>query len=149
MHSVNHAVVGMGIALVLPPTIGLPAAFLSHYVLDMLPHYGIPGNEGYKALFRHKTTFVMVAADIVGLAILAILASSQSWYVFVAIILALLPDIMWPYRYFLFERINKKPPKEDPLTHFHIWIQWCERKWGVFLEIPLATILIIGVWKLT
>jgi len=146
MHIVNHAAVGAGIALLVQqPALALLLAFLSHFVLDALPHYGIRGDEGYTALFKLRRTVVMVAFDIIGVAILTALLWGQAWYVFAAALLAISPDTIWLYRYFGFERFGKKPPKPGPITRFHQKIQWGERTWGVLIEIPLALCLLIVV----
>lgn len=145
MHTVNHAVIGVSIALVTKePVIALPAAFLSHYLLDALPHYGIRGDEGYKLLFKHWQSYLMVAVDIVGLAILILLIQGQPWYVFGSVIAAVLPDGAWVYRYFVHERKGRKF-KGNALTRFHNWIQWGERRWGIFLEIPFASLFLYGI----
>lgn len=148
MHAVNHAAVGAGIALaVKQPVLALPLAFVSHYALDALPHYGIRGDEGYRSLFRYRRTYLMVAVDVLGLLALAAIIRNQAWYVAAAAVAALLPDIAWPYRYFLFERKGVKPQR-GLLTDFHNNIQWGERLWGIFIEIPLALLLIAGISQL-
>jgi hypothetical protein len=146
MHIVNHAAVGAGIALLVQqPALALPLAFLSHFVLDALPHYGIRGDEGYPALFKLRRTVVMVVFDIIGVAILTALLWGQAWYVFAAAVLAVSPDTIWLYRYFGFERFGKKPPKPGPITRFHQNIQWGERLWGVYVEVPFTIILLLLV----
>ncbi|MBA2279107.1 hypothetical protein H0V99_01535 [Candidatus Saccharibacteria bacterium] len=149
MHTVNHAAVGAGIALLLPPQIALPLAFLSHFVLDGLPHYGIAGDEGFKNLFKHNRTDIMLLVDVVGVVTLIVLAFGQSWYVLAGMIAAVSPDFMWLYRYFLYERHGNEPPKAGPITRFHQKIQWCERLWGIYIEAPLAALLVFMVIKLT
>ncbi len=140
--------VGAGIALILQePLLALPLAFLSHFVLDSLPHYGIVGDEGYYAIIKYPQTKVMVALDLVGSIVLLILLRNQPWYVFAAMFLAVSPDFIWLYRYFWFEKKGKKPPLPGPLTKFHQKIQWGERIWGVYVELPVALILITLIWR--
>lgn len=38
----NHAAAGGLLATVLPLPLAILAAFISHFVMDALPHYGIP-----------------------------------------------------------------------------------------------------------
>ena len=147
MHTVNHAAVGAGLALILPPAAALPLAFLSHFVLDALPHYGVQGDEGYAALFKHKRTNLMVLVDIVGFIILLLIVAGSPWYVYVAMALAVAPDLAWPYRYYFFEKRGKKPGN-GLVINFHKSIQWCERSWGIFIEIPFAAVALYGVSKL-
>ncbi len=145
MHVVNHAAVGAGIALIAKdPVVALPAALVSHYALDALPHYGIRGDEGYSALFKHRRSYLMVMVDVTGLLLLLLLVWGQAWYVYGAIVAALLPDIAWPYRYVRYE-IRRKKPKNSILTRFHQRIQWGETLQGIYLEIPLALALLTGV----
>ena len=54
----NHMVTGAVIALVVKqPALALPLAFLSHFVLDALPHYGERGEE---QMFSRLTRAVIV-----------------------------------------------------------------------------------------
>ncbi|MFZ1324307.1 MAG: hypothetical protein WAQ57_04090 [Candidatus Saccharimonadales bacterium] len=43
---------------------------------------------------------------------------------------------------------GKKPPKAGPITRFHKRFQWRERDGGVFIEIPVASILLLAIWRL-
>ena len=149
MTIINHAVVGAGIALLIKqPLLALPLAFLSHFVLDALPHFGIVGDKTYEIIFKLKRTYLMVLIDIVGIIILTLLLWGQAWYVFVAAFLAVSPDFMWLYRYFGFERFGKEPPKPGPITRFHQNIQWGERIWGIYIEIPVTIILLVSIASL-
>lgn len=146
MHTVNHVGVGAGIALLSGrPEVALPLALASHYVLDALPHYGISGDEGFTALFKRGRTWPMVVVDVIGTILLLVLLIGQAWYVYAAAFLAVSPDFVWLQRYYGYERFGKKPPKAGPLTQFHQKIQWCERPWGIYIEIPLAILLIVLV----
>jgi len=144
MTIINHAAVGAGIALLVKqPLLAVPLAFLSHFFLDAFPHFGIVGDSTYEKIFKFKRTYVMVLIDFLGVLVLTVLLWGQPWYVFASALAAVSPDAMWLYRYFGFERFGKKPPKPGPLTRFHQKIQWGERLWGVYLEVPITIFLLI------
>jgi hypothetical protein len=137
----NHLLVGAAIATVVKqPLLALPLAFASHFVLDALPHFGY-NNGGYKALLKHRMTFVMLLLDIVGVTLIALTFGLSQAMVWAGAILALSPDLEWPYRYLLFERKGKTPP-ETALTRFHERVQWCERPWGFWIEIVFFIVVL-------
>jgi hypothetical protein len=149
MHTVNHVAVGVSIALLIKqPTVALPLAFVSHFALDALPHYGLPGPEGYKELFKRWQTWIMFTVDILGTLFILTLIRSEEWYVFAAAFLATSPDLIWIYRFFWFERFGKKPPAPGWLTRFHMRIQWLESPKGIIIEIPVTIFLIWYIWQL-
>lgn len=113
------------------PMLVLPLAYLSHFLLDALPHYG---HDGYGEAFRHKETLIMELLGLIGIAVL-LSAGVYGWNLaLLAAAVAVSPDFEWPIRYFLFERKGKAPFK-TPLTWIHKKIQWCERNWGIFVEV--------------
>lgn len=137
----NHALVASLIAVTIKdPVIVLPLAFLSHYILDALPHYGYAGHGGYNEAFKHKATYVMEGFNLIGIVILLFTIHFSVWVVTAAIILALLPDFEWVIRYLFYERKNLKPP--DTITaRYHQKIQWCERWWGLFVEVGFFIVI--------
>lgn len=136
MTSSNHAATGAIIALAInQPVLALPAAYASHFLLDALPHFGFPGKGGYPEAFKHKyLTFTTEFLGLIGIVVVIIMLRSQTLWVWLAAILAISPDFMWPYVYMAFERKNKVH-KHGPISQFHHNIQWCERPWGLFVEI--------------
>ncbi len=139
MTTSNHMLAGTLIALtVKEPVLVIPLAFLSHFVLDALPHHGYD-RGGYGAALKHNTTYVMEVLGLFGL-LLLITSGVFGWNLaLLAALLAVLPDVEWPYRYIFFERKGLVPPSTF-LTNFHSKIQWCERKWGIFPEILFFSI---------
>ncbi len=137
MTASNHAITGALIAAAISkPVIFLPLAFLSHFVLDMLPHFGYE-RAGYAEIFKHKKTArLQICLDIIGLLILVWLIRSENWLVFVAAVLAVSPDFVWPYRYFILEKRGLTRPGEgNAINRWHSRIQWCEHPWGFYVEI--------------
>jgi hypothetical protein len=141
MTTSNHVLVASLIAVTIKdPVIVLPLAFLSHFILDALPHYGYAGHGGYIEAFKHKTTFVMEGLGLIGIVILLFTIHFSVCVVTAAVILSILPDFEWVIRYFFYERKGLKPP--NTLTsRFHNKIQWCERPWGIFVEIGFFVVM--------
>ena len=135
MTTSNHILVGTLIAVtVKQPALVLPLAFASHFVLDSLPHYGYDGN-GYGEALKYKTTFIMEVLGLFGIILLLSTGIYGLNLPTLAAVVAVSPDIEWPYRYFFFER-RGLVPVDTPFTKFHKKIQWCERQWGIFVEVP-------------
>ena len=132
MTTANHLLAGTILALTIKePALVLPLAFLSHFLLDALPHYG---HDGYGEAFRHKETLIMELLGLIGIAAL-LSAGVYGWNLaLLAAVVAVSPDFEWPFRYFLFER-RGKPPFKTPLTRIHKNIQWCERNWAMTVEV--------------
>lgn len=131
----NHLATGAVIALALDkPLLVVPLALVSHFVLDGVPHFGYPGEEGYAEAFRHRLSYFSLIFDLLGIGILLTLLGTRHWYAAVAGLIAASPDLMWLYRYFGFERRGKRPP-DWWIARFHMKIQWCEREWGIIIEI--------------
>lgn len=129
----NHALAGGILAVALKqPMLVFPLAFASHFVLDALPHFGF-ARQGYGEALKHKYIYVEQAINLVLLVFVLVLFSGHGWLPYLAAFVAISPDLMWPYRYFFFERKGKTPPG-GPITRFHRWIQWCERPWGIVVE---------------
>ena len=151
MTATNHAAAGALIALTVnKPILALPLAFLSHFVLDAFPHFGYEGNRGYGEAFKHKLTYIVILLDIVGLMLLLWAVAGKGWLVYVAGIVALSPDLLGLYNYFGIDRKHKDPSQfiiNKLHRKFHRQIEWCERPWGIFIEIVIAIILIGLIWK--
>lgn len=149
MNTLNHSATGASIAITLGnPAVALPLAFVSHFVLDALPHYGYPNNGGYVEALKHKKYILFsMGYETLGFLILIILLLGQSWLVWIAALVALSPDLKWPYRYWFFERKGQDPPEADVVTKFHQWVQWCERPWGIIAEIAFSVIILMTLWR--
>lgn len=144
MNATNHMAVGALIALtVKEPILALPLAFASHFVLDALPHFGYK-KGGYNYALKQKASLLAVIVDLVGVVILFKILSGASALVYLAMFLTYTPDIYNFLRYWFAEK-NAKSLKIDKFTKFHRGIQWCERRWGLFVEIPLNAVLLVLV----
>ena len=132
MTGTNHALTGAVIvAIISVPVIALPLAFLSHFALDTLPHFGEIYNKR-KALSKSIWIIdaVLLTFLLVGLII------STNWLLLAGALLALSPDFAWVYRFVVSEKFGKLPPKPtNRFNKFHAGIQKLETKQGLVVEI--------------
>ena len=138
MTASNHFVTGAAISIAIAnPWLGVPAAILSHFILDSIPHYGCKefrdDNPGERKLY-----FLMLVIDGAILATLiafSILALDN--FLLIAYGLAAFsPDAVWFYRYgplLWLGKVNKPPGR---LERFHSKIQWFEETSGLLVEVP-------------
>lgn len=129
MTGFNHTLAGATIALIVhEPILVAPLAFLSHFLLDMMPHFGrhpkfTPYSEAFK---KYLLLDAMLCVVVLGFAIsLApelwlVIAWGAAW--------ATLPDFLW----FIRPYTNKKL---EWFYTFHERIQWGERPYGWIYEL--------------
>jgi hypothetical protein len=138
----NHAATGAILALTIKqPALVLPLAFVSHLVLDSVPHFGVGENQREVS----KSAERMLWSDIILVPsfFIAMLLITQNWLVIAAMLMAILPDLIWFPSFaanHFFGKSFKKPT--DPFTCFHSWIQWGERPWGWIIEIQYSFVAI-------
>lgn len=142
MNVANHAAAGVLIAAVVNrPAVALPLALASHFALDALPHFGYAGHGGFGVAFKHRLTYFGIIWSFLALIFLLAVLQGGSAVLYLAGFLAVAPDFMWLYRYYGFERKGLKPPG-GPITRFHQNIQWCERPWGIMVEVVFFVVAI-------
>jgi hypothetical protein len=141
MTGLNHAVTGAVIATAVKnPAIALPAALLSHFVVDVLPHWD------YKLRSATQLGLIVRLLDLsLSLALLVALSLTTSTaVVFLAGFLAILPDFMW-WNFFL----HGKPDRADTnsllhiLRRFHLKIQRSETGAGILFELVWFVVMVI------
>ncbi|MEJ0073577.1 MAG: hypothetical protein WDN27_05935 [Candidatus Saccharibacteria bacterium] len=134
---INHSLVGGLIGKFVPWPIGLPLAFASHFVLDMLPHYGIPT----KRRNQSASWKAIVVLDIASCVCLIIWCFRYHHYAIYACgQIAAVPDFIWVHRAIKgrsFDFSNVKSRYE----RWHIRIQRYEFPGGIWIELPLAAVL--------
>lgn len=138
MTATNHALTGAVIATVISvPIIALPLAFSSHFVLDVLPHFGEkPGK-------RKRLSKSVWSVDVILLIFfLLILAFTSNWLALLGAVLAISPDFAWIYKFMVDERFGSLPPKpENRFNSFHSGIQKYETRRGIVFEIVWFVLL--------
>lgn len=148
MTATNHAAAGAIVAIIIKePVLALPLAFVSHFLLDTVPHFGYPGHGGFGEALKHRLTYLFILLDVVGFSVLAWTLIGTPWLAKVSAFLAITPDLVWVSYYFGYEKRDKIPPGKGYLN-FHSRIQWCERPWGIWIEVAVMILLISLVLKL-
>ena len=135
MRAINHALTGAVIGLSIDnPALALPLAFLSHFVLDAIPHYGssITGD----ATLRSKAFTAGLYIDAVACGLLVLLlfmVHPKQWLqAAIAAFLAASPDFFSLGRYLAARR--GKTYKPNLYARFASNIQWFERPIGGYVE---------------
>ena len=141
----NHAAIGGFIVKVLPLPLAIPAAIASHFLLDALPHYGIPHHKRSNKFWRYFTTldFIIAWAMLGGISLYR-----HHYAVFICGVMAASPDFIWVAR-IIKTRSFDLSHNTTKFTRWHAKIQRYERPWGIFIEIPLAILmgyLVIRFW---
>lgn len=136
MTATNHYLTGVAIATIVPnPIIALPLAFISHFILDVLPHFG---DKDYrqklpKFYWIWRIDFVILCGFLIWTFM------SLPWWFMLAGFLGTSPDLAWVYRFQFLEKQGKyHEPKMNWFNQFHAHIQKFERSWGIYLEVIYA-----------
>lgn len=135
MISLNHVLAGTAIGLaVKQPLLAAPLAFLSHFVLDAIPHWNYGDKPGSKLWWK------IWSADAVGsflaILLLALAAPEVALAVIVGGVMAEFPDVFWVY-------YLKAGKPQYWFFRFHTWIQWSETNRGLYYECGYFIILVI------
>lgn len=134
MIGTNHYLFGVATATVVGnPVFALPLAFASHFVLDILPHFGVK----IGAKNRGKIIIIDAIIDFCLLITMIVLTLQQypAWYVLAGLV-AMSPDFAWIYRFVFKERFGAlPPPARSKFNAWHAGIQKLESIPGVLVEI--------------
>ena len=144
MTATNHILTGALIGgLIQKPLVALPLALVSHYVLDVLPHYG--DEKGSRLVFRRV---VLVDSILSFLALVWLLLSGLSSAILMVAcaIVAASPDLFW-LPYFIAELKGHVKPygRYSRIAHN---IQWGERPWGMVIEIAWAVAMLVLIVRI-
>lgn len=145
MTATNHALSGALIGLVVTqPVLALPLAFISHFVLDAIPHFGLDDFGGHLKAKKKFHRILCVDAVLLSLVIIFLIANGASWLVFACLFLAGSPDLIWAYRYVIKEKFGKVPPSpKNAFDRFHSNIQTSQTLQGIYVEAPLGLLLFV------
>jgi len=142
----NHVLAGSVIGLtVKEPSLAIIIAFTSHFVMDMLPHFGYPGRKGYPEALKHKLSYIVGSLTFIStLWILLFLIANNKWFPLICGFTAASPDIAGWYNYVFYEKRGVSANGLLKLLHvqFHRRIQKFERPWGIYVEVVLFFILL-------
>ena len=140
MTALNHMATGAIIAVTIKVSlVAIPLALLSHYVCDIIPHFGIYEHDRVKRN-GHWLFKLITILNLIGIPVLFILIPTHtevmvSWLTLSACMLAaIFPDIVWVPLYV--SEVRHK--QEKPLGKFnqlHQTIQWYEQPLGLTVEV--------------
>jgi hypothetical protein len=143
MTGFNHATTGALIAgVVVNPLVAIPLAFVSHFVLDAIPHFGWDFDQDVFERNRSKELRLALVSEI-PLSILAIVTLPiimkpiVSWRVtLLSIFAAMCMDFIWIYRG-IREELTKKVKPRNWIMNFHLKASNHHQKFiiGMLLEV--------------
>ena len=144
----NHLLTGAALAKVLPLPIAIPLAFISHFVLDSLPHFGLKDMGSIENRRKHKKLLVsVVSIDVIlGILFIAWLIESNHIKWLIVALVAYSPDLIWIYRFTVEEKFGRlAQTKGNRFIQFHVGIQKYERIWGLFVEVVYGSLLFLAI----
>lgn len=145
----NHVLAGSIIGIsVKEPILAIIAAFISHFLMDALPHFGYPGKKGYPEVLKHNMSYYVGLATLIStLGVVFFLITNKLWFPLICGLTAASPDIAGWYNYAAYEKKGELAKGILKLFHvqFHRGIQNFERPWGIYLEVIIAVILFSAV----
>lgn len=139
MTATNHVLTGAAIALAIQrPLLAIPLALISHFLLDLLPQYGLgeipedvrDDSRSFRAIVTVDTFAALALFYIVPF---LLRHHRPPIFVMLCMIAAQLPDAVWIYRHWVANRRDGYH-KQHWLTRFHKWIQWGEHRLGWIFE---------------
>jgi hypothetical protein len=136
MRAINHALTGSIIGLAVgKPVLALPLALVSHFVCDVIPHYGAGLSEAQTLRSKWFRNLIYIDAVLcVGLVVVLAVSRPAHWPLAVACAFAATaPDLLSVNRYI---RIRQhRPWQGNAYSRFASRIQWFERPIGVVVEV--------------
>lgn len=147
MTATNHALTGAVIGLVTgEPLLALPAALVSHFICDAIPHFGSASPPQVKLRNNSFRNYLVVEFCLCVL-LVACLAFFRPEHWFLASACAFLatsPDLLWINRYLKIRR--GKHWKRSAYARFAGNIQWFEKPIGAAVEAAwfVAAIVVIA-----
>lgn len=135
MTATNHALTGTIIGLTIASPLALPVAFFSHYLLDMIPHFGWPTPEKENLQSNRFRNYLIVEAVVCFLIVLLLFLTQPAGWLLAAVcaFLAAMPDLFSFNRYR--NTRNGKSHVPNVYERFASRIQWFERPIGAAVEI--------------
>jgi hypothetical protein len=145
----NHALTGATVAaLIDKPVLALPAALLSHFAADVIPHWDYKAPGGVRG--RLKIMSFDLVLSIILLFVLAVSVDAQPWLVFTGGLLGIAPDTMW-LPFFLTGSPSKMHNRKN-LLHLirrsHSWIQWSETREGLYVEAVWFVLVLVLIFQI-
>lgn len=141
MIATNHMLAGAVVATaVQQPLLVALLAVASHFVLDMVPHFGVHEDKDPVTRNRNPWFQFMLALDLTLVAALLVLLPFvmhgvvSPWILLAGMVLAWIPDSVWVHHFIRTHRGHTKH-SHGRISRFHQRIQWFERPIGITVEI--------------
>lgn len=149
MTATNHALTGAIVGLTIQqPPLAIALALLSHFVLDVLPHYGssLPDEVVLKKK-SFRNYLVIEALLCLTLVIMLRLGNPEYWFIpTTCAFLAAAPDLFSINMYLKLSA--GKPWKPNLYTRFTTAIQWFQRPIGAVVEVVWCASAVVLLAKL-
>lgn len=140
MTATNHALTGALIAAVVKrPELAIPLAFLAHFAMDAIPHFGLSYSNPF-ARNRDKRFKLVLSIDIVISIIVLILVPIYLhnrlpiWLSLTSMLACMSPDLVWGWHFYQ-ELRYKVQRRKRWFSKMHKAIQWSETPAGGIVEI--------------
>lgn len=147
MVAINHALTGAIIGLATGnPLVAVPAAVVSHFICDAIPHFGM--GKSFITTKAFRNLLIMDASLCVALVLFLGVAQPEHWILAAACaFIAASPDLLWI-------RLYRKALQGQELVlrgfyKFAADIQWFERPVGGIIEIVWFIIAAVSVCLLS
>lgn len=137
MTASNHGLAGALIGSVLPLPLAVPAAFVSHFVMDAIPHFGIEKNKSANSKLY---TLVLAADTFIGLVLITLMVVNNHWNMLICGFVAYSPDV--PIVYHFFRTGSTNGNHHWPFKWRLFTLPHHEYEWGIFVEIGLFAIML-------
>jgi hypothetical protein len=144
MRAVVHVAAGAVIvANISNPWISLPLAVAAHFILDALPHYGdIKAHRAQQLAAQRFAVPVDALAALLMLLAIVLFYPANPLLVALGGILCASPDLGHIFPFVRYLRTGEASVSKDWLSRFHDRIQWCERRWGLVVELPFLVVML-------
>lgn len=136
MRAINHALTGASIGvLVRQPELAIPAALISHYICDIIPHYGsgAPEEDEISSVLFKRLLIIDFFLCVTLVVILAILHPISWQLASLCAFIAASPDLLSAKRFLTSRR--HKLPRPNAYIRFAKNIQLYEKPPGAIVEI--------------
>ncbi len=138
----NHVLAGSIVAVIAPAPLVPIIAFVSHFLLDLTPHFGRSATVyPYTKAFK----LWLITDAILCFAVLAFAISlfpSQWFIICVGAFFGALPDFLWLLR-------GRASRLMDKFLDWAEWIQWGERPYGWIFDATYGFLMVITLFLLS
>lgn len=148
MIAINHALSGAVIGLTITnPVVALLSALLSHFVVDVIPHFGSENDESFtKSTFFSRLLIIDFMACVL-LVVCLMVSWPENWLLAsICAFLATSPDLLWINKYRAVRSGRSWQP--NAFLRWAARIQWYQRPSGAVVEIIWFGVLSIILFKL-